>query len=446
MRSIAGAAVLLVVAATSAVMASINSQVPLAPAAAFAGVLDEHPAIQYAHRPARDRVSDLNRALVQGAVSLDFHESGGYLRAVLDALTVPAESQLLVFSRTGIQRGATSPRNPRAIYFDDSVVVGYIPHARWLEIAAHDPEQGVVFYTLEQTASATPRLTRRAECLTCHVASSTLDVPGMIVRSNFMSAAGDLIPQLGFHVVNHRTPLPNRWGGWYVTGTYSAPVYGGVGHMGNVTTAIHPAFGPSTTSNEVFIEWLNSHPEARGYPSGDSDVAALLVFDHQMHAINLLTRLNWETRVAMSRGTPTFTASPLHDLVDELVDYFLFVGEAPPPPGLTPRAGFAERLAAKTPKDRHGRSLGQLTSSAATETATPRLLRYSCSYMLYTVAFDNLPAPARTAVYERMWAILAGRDGHAKYSHLSPANRRAIIEILRDTKKDLPDIYHREVP
>ena len=48
----------------------------------------------------------------------------------------------------------------------------------------------------------------------------------------------------------------------------------------------------------MFIDWLNSAPETRGYLSPQSDIVALLVFDHQMRAINLLTRLNWESRVA----------------------------------------------------------------------------------------------------------------------------------------------------
>ena len=87
----------------------------------------------------------------QGTVSLAYRERGGYLLPVLDALGVPPESQLLVFSKTGIQGAATGPQNPRAIFFDDAVVVGYIPGARFLELAAHDPEQGVVFYTIDQS-------------------------------------------------------------------------------------------------------------------------------------------------------------------------------------------------------------------------------------------------------------------------------------------------------
>ena len=68
-------------------------------------------------------------------------------------------------------------------------------------------------------------------------------------------------------------------------------------------------------------------------------------------------------------------------------------------------------------------------------------MRYPCSYLIYSPLFDNLPAIARDAIYQRMWAILSGKDSAAKYLRLSSADRRAIIEILRDTKKDLPDDF-----
>ena len=71
----------------------------------------------------------------------------------------------------------TSPRNPRALFFNESVAVGYIPGAPVIELAAHDPQQGVVFYTLDQPA-ATPAFVRRTSCLTCHVRQATLNVPG----------------------------------------------------------------------------------------------------------------------------------------------------------------------------------------------------------------------------------------------------------------------------
>jgi hypothetical protein len=405
-------------------------QQPAAPP--FVGILDEHPAIQYAQRPVRDRVSLLSRALEQGTASLVFQQEGGYLRSVLGALGIAPESQLLVFSKTGVQRAAIGPRTPRALYFDDSVAVGYVPGARFLELAAHDPEQGVVFYTIDQSVTAKAAITRRTECLSCHVSSSTLEVPGMIARSNVVSADGGVMPMFGSDTVDHRTPLPKRWGGWFVTGNYPTPPYSGVGHLGNVTIAVHPVSGPVTTSNEVFVEWLNSAPQTRGYSSAESDIAALMLFDHQTRAINLLTRLNWEARVAALDG-PLNVANQqaVRELVEELADYLLFVDEVPPPARVIPQLQFARWFTSAAPRDRHGRSLRDLDLDK-------RLMRYPCSYMVYSAAFDNLPRLVRDAAYQRIWAILSGLDSRPKYSHLSSADRVAILEILRETKKDLP--------
>jgi len=398
----------------------------------FVAVLDEHPAIQYATRPTRDRVSTLAHAVVNARTQLTFKDQRGYLQSVLTALDLSVESQLLVFSRTGIQQAATGPRTPRALYFDDSVVVGYIPGAPFLELAAHDPEQGVVFYTIDQRQNPGPEIVRRSNCLSCHVSSSTLEVPGMIHRSNVLSADGHVLPMLGSHSVDHRTPITQRWGGWFVTGQYTRPPYDGTGHLGNVTVTMHPSSGPATTSNEVFVDWLNSQPEARGYPSRESDIAALMVFDHQMHAINLITRLQWETRVARASGHADFTQGALHQFVNQLTDYLLFVDEVPPPGKVTARRGFADWFAAAGARDRRGRSLRDLDLDR-------RLLRYPCSYMIHSTAFEALPIDAKRAVYDRLWAVLSGEDNSSRYTHLSAADRRAILEILRDTKSDCPD-------
>ncbi|MGQ0734685.1 MAG: hypothetical protein ACT4QD_13650 [Acidobacteriota bacterium] len=422
-------AVLLMVGAASMALAQ-NPPVPTS----FAGVLDEHPAIAYATRPTNDAVARLGQSLAQGTSSLAFQSTDGYLRSVLRALKVSDASQLLVFSKTGVQRASTGPHTPRAIYFNDSVAIGYIPGARTLELAAHDPQQGVVFYTLDQSPGTTPRFVRRTDCLTCHVSAGTLEVPGMIVRSQVMGTDGESLPQLGSYSVNHRTPLTQRWGGWYVTGNYTAPVYSGFGHLGNVTVAIHPSSGPATTSNEIFIRWLNSEPDRRGYLSAESDIAALMVFDHQMHAINLLTRLNWETRAAAADGRVDFEQGVLGDLAREVADYFLFVGEVPPVARVTPRPGFAETFAAGAPRDRRGRSLRELDLDR-------RLLRYPLSYLVYSAAFDGLPAHAKAALYRELWEALAGDPSRDRFSHLSAADRQAVIEILRDTRTDLPEFF-----
>jgi len=368
-------------------------------------------------------VTKLNQALTQSGRSFQRDLRTGYLLPVLDALGVPLESQLLVFSKTGVQRAYTSPQNPRAIFFDESVVVGYVPSAPVIELAAHDPQQGVVFYTLDQAAAA-PVFTRQTSCLACHMSESTLDVPGVLARSHIVGNDGTVM--LGAHDVDHRTPHPDRWGGWYVTSEGAAAPYAQRAHAGNITFS-----GRGNTSNEVFIEWLNSSPETRGYLSSSSDIVALLVFDHQMHAINLLTRLNWESRVASSDGRASASDGTLRGLVNELADYLLFVGEARPSVPVTPRPGFAARLESRTPKDRHGRSLGQLD-------LVNRLLRYPCSYMVYSEAFDGLSPAVKEAVYRRMLDRLSGNDARAEYARPTADDRRAVLEILRSTKPDFP--------
>jgi hypothetical protein len=348
---------------------------------------------------------------------------------VLEALGVPVESQLLVFSKTGVQSRYTNPQNPRALYFNESVAVGYIAGAPVLELASHDPQQGVVFYTLDQSG-LTPGFRRQTMCLSCHVSASTLDVPGFLSRSSTVGDDGTVMPQLGAtNDVDHTTPHPDRWGGYYVTSEVDAVGYTTRGHLGNIT------FTPrGWTSSQVFVDWMNSAPETHGYLSTSSDNVALLVFDHQMHANNLLTRLNWEARVAASGWAAIATnisGATVRGFVNELADYLLFVGEAPLPLSLTPRAGFAERFQSRIPKDRKGRSFGQLD-------AATRLLRYPCSYMIYSEAFDALPAAVKTLVYRRMLDILSGTDTHAAYERLKADDRRTILEILQDTKPGFP--------
>ena len=388
------------------------------------GVLDEHPAIQYATRPTSDRIAALNRALAKGERALARDPRTGYLASVLEALGVPKESQLLVFSKTGVQRAYTGPQKPRALFFDQSVAIGYNPGAPLLELAAHDPQQGVVFYTIDQ-ASDTPAITRRTSCLSCHVSATTLEVPGMIARSNTVGEDGNVLPQTGSQNVTHQTPHPDRWGGWFVTSEDAAPPYAQMAHRGNITFSGH-----GNTSNQVFVDWLNASPQAHGYLTGSSDIVALLAFDHQMHAINLLTKLNWESRVAAA-SEPHAPRAALQPLVNELADYLLFADEAPPLAPLTPPAGFAASLESRVPKDRRGRSFGQLDM-------VNRMLRYPCSYMVYSEAFDGLPKAVKDGVYRRMLDVLSGHEAHAARVRTSEADRRAVLEILRDTKPDFP--------
>ena len=266
---------------------------------------------------------------------------------------------------------------------------------------------------------------RRDFCLSCHDNRSTLEVPGLIARSNTVGADGNVLSQDPGHEVSHRTPHPDRWGGWFVTAEDGIPPYQQRGHAGNIT------FGDrGVTSNQVLVEWMDSAPETRGYFSSSSDIVSLLVFDHQAHASNLLTRLNWEARAASSEGRAP-DDGVIRALVNELAEYFLFASEAPLQIPLTARAGFAEHLQARIPKDRLGRSFAQLE-------LVDRLLRYPCSYMIYSEAFDGLPRGVKASVYARMREILSASEAPAGRTRVSAADRLAVLEILRDTRPDFP--------
>src|SRR6187455_2545123 len=129
-------------------------------------LLSDHPAIDYSNTPTTDPGELLNRKLASGQVKLEYHNDGrGYLTSLLSALDVNPDSQMLVFSKTSFQAARISPRAPRAIYFNDNVSVGYVQGSDVLEFAALDPKQGYVFYTLDNTKTASPTLDRRDVCL-----------------------------------------------------------------------------------------------------------------------------------------------------------------------------------------------------------------------------------------------------------------------------------------
>ena len=169
-------------------------------------------------------VERLAARLASGEARLEHDAGAGYLPALLAALEIPVESQVLVFSKTSFQNERISPRTPRAIYFGDAAYVGTIPGSPIVEVTSMDPEHGPVFYTLGQGAERPPRFVRRDdECLQCHATSRTYaSGPGNLVRSVHPDRRGAADPALRDRdVVNaRRRPFEKRWGGWYVSGTH----------------------------------------------------------------------------------------------------------------------------------------------------------------------------------------------------------------------------------
>ena len=136
----------------------------------------EDPAIAYSTAPLNNAVSRVNQKLGDGSATLTFFGRGGYLRSALAALEIPIDSQALVFSQTSFQRKRISETNPRALFFNDRVALGWVRDAEIIEVAAHDAKEGMVFYTLEQRPMERPEFKRVLTCLACHMAGDTLGV------------------------------------------------------------------------------------------------------------------------------------------------------------------------------------------------------------------------------------------------------------------------------
>jgi hypothetical protein len=178
-----------------------------------AALLRNHPAIAYERAPATDAVARLNARLRTGDASLAPTGASGYLSAVLHTLNVPVESQVLVFSKTSFQAPRINPQNPRAIYFNDTIAVGWVRGGPVLELVAQDPTQGAIFYTLEQSPSGVPQFERNNTCASCHTSDATQNVPGQFVGSVYPGVDGITMYGPAF-TTDHRSPFEIRWGGW----------------------------------------------------------------------------------------------------------------------------------------------------------------------------------------------------------------------------------------
>jgi hypothetical protein len=352
----------------------------------------------------------LTQRLDSGKTQLEFLPGGlGYLPSLLHQLGLPIDSQVLVFAKNSFQAPKISPRTPRAIYFNDNVSVGFVPGGEFLEIAALDPVKGVVLYTLSTAQSNQPHFVPRdVACAGCHGYSGDVT---LTVTSVFPKPDDDpFLPVGGSQplTIDHRTPLAQRWGGWYVNGTL-----GGQHHMGNAVAADphHP----------LKLASLTTKLDVDRYLAPTSDVVALMTLEHQTRMIDLITRVSRIYRAHRKDAAA----------IDELVAYMLFADEAPLTAPVKGVSTFTESFTRRGPRDSRGRSLRDFDLKT-------RMFRYPLSYMIYSESFDAVPAAARDQIYRRLYGVLSGKDTSPKFARLSREDRRAVLEILRETKPNLP--------
>jgi hypothetical protein len=405
----------------------------------------DRPPINYSAARPDNVITRLQKQIDAGQVKLPFADEFGYLPAFLKELKVPVSSQMLVFTKTSLQRDRISPRTPRAIYFNDDLYVGFCRLGEVMEVSVADPQLGTVFYTLPQEPADRPKFQRQTEnCLTCHT-SRHQGIPAHVVRSVYPDREGNPILSGGSFRTDHTSPFKERWGGWYVTGTH-----GKQPHLGNLILPRRSVPDDLTNDAGVNVTDLKGRIDPGMYLTPHSDLVALMVLEHQTEMHNRITAANYQTRLAhrdadvineldnAPKGRLTEgTARRVDSAAEQLVKYLLFAEEADLTEPVRGTSGFAEEFAGRGPFDKQGRSLREFD-------LTSRLFKYPCSYLIYSPAFDGLPASVKERAYQRLWDVLTGKETGKDYAHLSAADRQAIKEILIDTKPGLPGYWKPE--
>jgi hypothetical protein len=383
----------------------------------------EYPKIGYSSKTPTDRVAVLRQSLETNPNMLVFDGENGYLESLLSELEIPVNSQTLVFSKTSINARIITPGTPRAIYFSDDTYVGWVQGSESLEIASTDPDLGIVFYTLNQKKSESPEIQKQTFlCLECHDTYGLTGggVPRLLMGSGITDEYGRSASHEGWRLTDHRTPLEQRWGGWYVTGTHDNQE-----HLGNSIT---------TTSGSTILERgnigriksLNGLIADNRHLLETSDIVALMILEHQIHIQNLLIRLHWE---ASNNSDTEHMSENVLIALENLVEGMFLVSEAPINGPLKGNLQFQKNFETEGPYDRKMRSLRQLDLET-------RLFRYPFSYMIYSQNFESLSKTVRHHLFRRIWEVLTGLDRSKSFDHLSSADRSAILEILRSTKTD----------
>lgn len=402
-----------------------NATASFAPAQVRVDIDLDEPPFAYLDTKDDNRVTRLLEKLQTKEIKLEYSREHGYLRSVLAELEIPESSQTLVFSKTSLQVGAISRRNPRAIYFNDDTYVGWVHGSSLMEISTVDPKLGAAFYTVEMMPWR-PKVERADyDCLGCHATSMTQGIPGHTVRSVFPSIDGSVDFQTKSFVTDHTSPFSERWGGWYVTGRH-----GEMQHMGN---AILRGGSLDTTDNG---NRLNLHREfdTSGYLSPYSDIVALMVLEHQSQMHNVMTRADFTVRqLQYDNAQLEKTAESAEEwnaqlrlIAEEVVDYMLFCDETMLTSEVKGSLAFRGDFTECGPKDSQDRSLRDFDMKT-------RMFKYPCSYLIYSSAFEGLNKDLRREVIAQLGDILEGRNNLPKYDHLTPTTRREILEILRET-------------
>ena len=383
----------------------------------------DEPPHNYHTAPLKDRFTKLKADLESGRIPLEHTSEKAFVISLLKALDIPATSQMLVFSTTSLQLRFITPRNPRAIFFNDGLYLGYIPGAK-IEILSMDPELGAIFYMFDIPTGSRPIVAERSEkCVNCHTREDTGFVPGIVIKSVIPGPTGGSLKTFRGGQTGHSIPFTERFGGWYVTGDR--------GIASEWANVIGRYSGEDISKSVISPGQLFDFAK---YPVATSDILPQLVHEHQAGAANRILQASYRARTAFHLDKGSLSAAHYAELDEQariVTRYLLFADEVPLPSG-----GIGGDAAFKVDFLRSARAV-QGVSLRDFDLRT-RLFRNRCSYMIYSPEFLGLPARMKQQIYIRLREALSVEKPVKDYAYLPAAEKQAIHAILKGTLTDLP--------
>ena len=373
-----------------------------------------------------DPVRRLWKQVADGRVQLDASSESAFLKSVLRELEVPVASQVLVFSKTSLQRDLISPQQPRAIYYNDECYVGWVKGGA-IELIGVDAVEGPQYYLLQRSVAGLekgPVFQVGKDCFSCH-GGAALQVQSVRVDGEGQPLTGSIS-----FSTTEESPLGERWGGWYVTGHS-----GKEAHLGNLVAGQHPS--RIGAAPETLADLL----PAAVYPTDTSDIVSLMVLEHQTSVQNILTKANQTALRALHMQTslqkelgepiqnqPTGTALRIIEhCTEDVLDALLFKDEAPlPEGGIEGDVSFQNAFGQSAHRSADGRSLKDFQ-------LLTRLFKYRCSYMIHSRTFTQMQPALKKTILTRLDQILTGQDRSGRYDYLGESERKHIRKILDET-------------
>lgn len=382
---------------------------------AFDAIYD--PPHSYNARQPTDKFTRLLDDLNSGKIPLDRTTEKAFLLNLLKMLDIPVASQTLVFSTTSLQLSLISASNPRAIYFNEEIYVGYIPGGK-IEIVALDPALGAIFYLMDIPRGDAPmNIERTKRCMNCHAGDETGHVPGLVIKSVIPGPNSGSLDAYRINQSGHGIPFHERFGGWYVTGEH-----GITNHLGNLT-------GKLAAGQMTFIpNPPGQRFRADKYPIATSDILPHLLHEHQMGFVNRVVEATYRARTIAFVSDGKLNATQSRELDEQariLTRYILFADEVTLPlGGVTGDADYRKAFQQNRRATVDGRSLKDFDLRT-------RLFQHRCSYMIYSPVFEGLPALVKQRVFARLNDALSGKA--TEFAYLPATERQAIREILQAT-------------